>query len=99
MYAAENGHDAVVGVLLGVGADVEVKNNASVCAFVLLCCWTPLSSQDGSTTLMYASWKGHDAVVGVLLGVGADVEAKDNVSVCVFVLLCCWTPLSPHITS
>jgi len=43
MLAAQNGHDAVVGVLLGVGADVEAKNNVSVCAFVLLCCWTPLS--------------------------------------------------------
>jgi hypothetical protein len=37
--------------------------------------------QDGWTPLNFASSKGHAVAVGVLLANGADVEAKDNVSV------------------
>jgi hypothetical protein len=37
--------------------------------------------QDGETPLYYASRKGRADVVGALLAKGADVEAKDNVSI------------------
>jgi hypothetical protein len=36
--------------------------------------------QNGWTPLYNASSKGHAGVVGALLAKGADVEAKDNVS-------------------
>ena len=51
--------------------------------------------QYGYTALIYASMKGHEAVCGLLVDKGADIEAKNNVSgqrdrvlcVCVFVCL------------
>ena len=36
--------------------------------------------QDGSTALMFASRKGHEAVVKVLLAAKCNKEAKDKVS-------------------
>jgi hypothetical protein len=36
--------------------------------------------QDGWTPLIAASSSGHAEVIGALLAKGADVEAKDNVS-------------------
>ena len=44
-------------------------------------CFTPMFvAQDGFTPLIYASLKGHEAVVKVLLAAGCDKEAKDEVS-------------------
>ena len=37
-------------------------------------------SQDGATSLIWASNKGHLEVVKALLAAGSDKEAKDNVS-------------------
>ena len=36
--------------------------------------------QDGATPLHGAAYRGHEEAIGVLLAVGADQEAKDNVS-------------------
>jgi len=36
-------------------------------------------SQDGRTALIRAAIKGHNNVVSMLLGVGANIEAADNV--------------------
>ncbi len=52
-----------------------------------ICCLTSLSlslvhafTQDGTTSMMMAAKNGHEAVVVTLHGLGADVNAKDNVS-------------------
>ena len=39
----------------------------------------PPPLQCGNTALMYAAWSGEKEVVKVLLGRGADLEAKDIV--------------------
>jgi hypothetical protein len=44
--------------------------------------------QFGCTPLLYASQNGHLAVVGALLAKGADVQAKDNVSIARAFALC-----------
>ena len=36
-------------------------------------------AQDGTTPLMFAAKKGHEAIVGALLKAGADKDAKDEV--------------------
>ena len=44
-------------------------------------------TQDGQTALMLASQKGHLEVVTLLLEKGADIHAKDNVSLSIFVCI------------
>jgi hypothetical protein len=92
-WAAENGHEAVVKLLLEKGADMESKSNNGR---------TPLSwaakngreavvrlllekgadveseSNNGQTPLSWATRYGHEAVVKMLLEKGADVESKSN---------------------
>ncbi|KAF4451437.1 hypothetical protein F53441_5605, partial [Fusarium austroafricanum] len=59
-YAAQNGHKAVVELLLVAGADVDAA--AAAC-------------HDGRTALQVASWRGHLEVVEKLLEAGANVNA------------------------
>jgi len=49
--------------------------------------------QGGNTPLIYAADSGHESTVDVLLEAGADVEAKNNVSVLIV------SPSPTHITS
>jgi ankyrin repeat protein len=42
--------------------------------------YLPIHRQDGDTALHIASQKGYVEVVKLLLGTGADIEAKTNVS-------------------
>ncbi|KAJ6028826.1 hypothetical protein N7540_004402 [Penicillium herquei] len=90
--AAENGHDAVVKLLLEKRADIEAKGKKGQ---------TPLSCavisgheavvklllENGAdieakyqdwTPLLWAAFKGPKAMVKLLLGKGADIEAKDK---------------------
>ena len=45
-----------------------------------VCLPLPLCFKDGFTALIWASAYGHTAIVELLLGAGADKEAKNNVS-------------------
>ncbi|KAH0538358.1 hypothetical protein FGG08_005053 [Glutinoglossum americanum] len=88
-YAAENGHEAVVKLLIEAKADVNAKDEYRV---------TPLSlvAQEGRgavadakadvnakdkyrvTPLLLAAQVGHEAVVKLLIEAKADVNVKDN---------------------
>ncbi|CAG2000637.1 unnamed protein product [Fusarium graminearum] len=59
-YAAQNGHKAVVELLLVAGADVNA---------------TATATEDGRTALQAAAWGGHLEVIEKLLAAGADANA------------------------
>ena len=59
-WAAEEGHDDVIVVLLGAGADVDRDRSDP--------------HDTGSTPLLIAAENGHDGCVARLLGAGADVN-------------------------
>ena len=52
------------------------------CVLCIACCELTgcRAAQDGNTPLIYASWNGHVGVVSELLGKGANIEAKGDVS-------------------
>jgi len=92
-WAAWNGHEGTVALLLEKGAELETKDNDG---------WTPLScaawnghkgtvallleegaeletkDNDGRTPLSCAAWNGHKGTVALLLEKGAELETKDN---------------------
>jgi len=99
LWAAWNGHEAVVKLLLEKDALLESKDNNSwtpllwaarnrheAVVKVLLEKGAELESKDnnGRTPLSWAAGKRHEAVVKLLLEKGADLESKDNNG---------WTPL------
>ena len=92
-WAAENGHEAVVKLLLEKGADLEsrdstgrtplsraAENGHEAVVKLLLEKGADLESKDstGRTPLSWAAEKGHEAVVKLLLEKGADLESKDS---------------------
>jgi hypothetical protein len=93
-WAAENGHEAVVKLLLEKGADLESKDNNGrtplswaaengheAVVKLLLEKGADLESKDeynGQTPLSWAAENGHEAVVKLLLEKGADLESKDK---------------------
>ncbi|KID95301.1 Pfs, NB-ARC and Ankyrin domain protein, partial [Metarhizium majus ARSEF 297] len=94
LWAAENGHEAVVRLLLERSANTEVTDNnqeqtALLCAAkngheavvrLLLEKGADIKAKDrrGQTSLSYAAENGHKAVVRLLLKKGADIEAIDD---------------------
>jgi ankyrin repeat protein len=61
-WAAANGHEAVVKLLVEKGAEMETKDKDS----------------SGQTPLSWAASRGHEAVVKLLLEKGAELETKDS---------------------
>jgi ankyrin repeat domain-containing protein 50 len=86
-WAAENGHEAVVGLLLEKGLDDNgrvalywaTENGHEEAVGLLLKNGADVNAKDeyGSTALHWATWEGHEGVVRLLLGKGADIDAKD----------------------
>ncbi|KAH0563336.1 hypothetical protein GP486_002098 [Trichoglossum hirsutum] len=104
-WAVENGHEAVVRLLLEKGADLESKSEygwtSLMCAALngheavtrlLLEKGADLESKNryGWTPLMCAAQNGHEAIAKLLLEGGADLESKCKGS---------WTPLSYAVRS
>ena len=50
------------------------------------------ASQDGKTPILYAAWKGHHEVVGLLLEAKADLNLQEKVCLDVFAV----SSLLPH---
>jgi hypothetical protein len=92
-WAAENGHEAVVKLLLEKGAELESKDKRwgrtplswaaekghEAVVKLLLKKGAELESRDwyGRTPLLLVAMKGHEAVVKLLLEKGAKLESKD----------------------
>ena len=93
IYAAMNGHEAMVRLLLDRKANINAKDNYGQTALYRAACNgheavvqllldrkadVNVKDNDGWTALYRAAWNGHEAVVRLLLDRKADVNAKDN---------------------
>ncbi|KAK3723766.1 hypothetical protein LTR37_001647 [Vermiconidia calcicola] len=93
IYAASQGHEAVVKVLLDTGADVASKDrdgwqalawasssNHKAVVQLLLSSKADINAKDdtGSTVLHMAAFHGYEEVVRLLLDRKADIDAKDD---------------------
>ena len=92
-WAAENGHEAVVKLLLAKSADIEAKsgfgqtplskaarNGHEAVVKLLLAKGADIEARDNycRTPVSLAAQYGHEAVVKLLLVRGADIEARDD---------------------
>jgi ankyrin repeat protein len=93
LYAARNGHEAVVQLLLEGKADIDTKGNDGRTALhraaeggheavvrLLLDSKADVNAKDKDrwTALHVATWRGHEGVVRLLLDGKADINAKGN---------------------
>lgn len=91
--SARNGHEAIVKLLLEIGADLELKDTDGQTALMhaarnghesiirlLLMNGADLEPAEdiGWTALMHASRNGHEVIVKLLLDIGADLESEDT---------------------
>jgi len=90
MLASKKGHHSIVMFLLTEGADIEVKDIVSTLddhreyiyrIHVISDLMTIIDMQYGRTALILASSEGHLSVCQLLLTSGADIDAKDSVSI------------------
>ena len=92
-WGAENGHEAVVSLLLDMGAEIEskdnygqtpllwaIRNGHESVASLLFDRGAEIESKDkdGRTLLLWAARKGHRSEVRLLLEMGAEIEYKDK---------------------
>ncbi|KAK3371759.1 hypothetical protein B0T24DRAFT_579192, partial [Lasiosphaeria ovina] len=93
-WAAGNGHEAVVRLLLNAGATVDMEDNyyrqtplswaaengheAVVRLLLNAGATVDMKDNDGRTPLSWAAENGHEAVVRLLLNAGATVDMEDN---------------------
>jgi len=92
-WAAEEGHEAAVRLLIDQGANMEAKDNDGqtplswaaekgheVVVRLLVDKGASVETKDnsGRTPLLWAAEKGHEVVVRLLVNKGADLEAKEN---------------------
>jgi ankyrin repeat protein len=92
-YAATNGHNTIVQLLLEKGAEIESKdkygqtplsrgatNGHEGTVRLLLENGAKIEAKDkfGWTPLSQAATNGHNTIIGLLVEKGADVESKDN---------------------
>ena len=95
IVAAYWGQTEATSMLLDRGANIEAKDNVCVHAISSLSlkaalflfnvndCFVVVSFKDGHTALIFAAFNGNTEVASILLDRGANIEAKDNVCVCV----------------
>ena len=81
-WAAENGHEAVVKLLLDKGANTESKDNFGRAPMRrdFEAIFKSTGKNSGLTPLLCAAENGHEAVVKLLLDMGANTESKDDCS-------------------
>jgi len=93
LYAAREGHEAVVQLLVEKGANIEVKDSDSNTALIRAALYgheavvrllvekgadIETKDSDGNTALIWAALFGQEAVVQLLVEKGADIEAKNS---------------------
>ncbi|KAF3312506.1 hypothetical protein TWF173_007116 [Orbilia oligospora] len=91
-WAAEKGHEAVVRLLINVGAEIETKDSEGLTPLswavkkghqavlqLLINAGAETETKNiyGQTPLSWAAEKGHEAVVRLLIDAGAEIETKD----------------------
>ena len=93
LWAAEEGHDAVIRLLLERGANIDETDEQGVTAMIeaawlgkavavrkLFAVGAKIEARTktGHTALIWAAEEGHESVVRLLLEMGANIEAKND---------------------
>ena len=110
MWASLNGHVEVVNILLQHGATVDLQKMVCKCVHhkfhypvscVCLFCYPCVSSQNGASSLIWASENGHVEVVDKLLQQGARVDLQRQVitttPTCVYQVTRLFSVITAHI--
>ncbi|KAL7795561.1 ankyrin repeat-containing domain protein [Trichoderma afarasin] len=75
-WAASNGHEGIVRLLLDAGAQVDWEDSWIPSSYhEKRHSYRPWPAEHGQTPLLWAAMKGHEAIVRLLLGAGAQVNS------------------------
>lgn len=82
---SDHGNATIVQLLIQAGANLDVPTSVCVLNVCGGTCNRNISAvfQRGWTSLMKASFQGHNEVIELLLAAGANTDLKNQVSVCV----------------